>query len=116
MEEEEWWRLIMADGARTRPPTATSGRYRNLKVPKPFLEKVKKWTSFYRKYPFVYVEDAMNIKLKTFQKLQLYILNNYNFSTILASRGLGKSFITSCYVLLRCILYPNTQVVIAAGI
>ena len=42
-------------------------------------------------------------------------MNNWLFSAILASRGLGKTFITSIYVHYRCVLYPNTKVVIASG-
>lgn len=80
----------MASAERTRKATTNANRYQNLEVPKEFLEKVKKWTIFYRRYPFRYVEDAMNIKLKIFQKFQLYILNTWLFSAILASRGLGK--------------------------
>lgn len=106
----------MASGERTRKPTTNSNKYQNLDVPKEFLDKVKIWTAFYRKYPFRYVEDAMNIKLKIFQKFQLYILNTWLFSAILASRGLGKSWITAIYVHYRCVLYPNTKVVIASGV
>lgn len=78
----------MASSERTKRPNNAS-KYTNLDVPKDFLEKVKKWTIFYRRYPFRYVEDAMGIKLKVFQKFQLYIMNNWLFSAILASRGLG---------------------------
>lgn len=77
----------MASSERTRKPTTNANKYSNLDVSKEFLEKVKKWTIFYRKYPFRYVEDAMGIKLKVFQKFQLYIMNNWLFSAILASRG-----------------------------
>ena len=78
----------MASSERTKRPN-NANKYTNLDVPKDFLEKVKKWTIFYRRYPFRYVEDAMGIKLKVFQKFQLYIMNNWLFSAILASRGLG---------------------------
>lgn len=105
----------MASSERGRRPTTNANKYSNLDVPKEFLDKVKKWVIFYRRYPFRYVEDAMGIKLKVFQKFQLYIMNNWLFSAILASRGLGKTFITSIFVHYRCVLYPNTKVVIASG-
>lgn len=104
----------MASAERSRKIT-NSNRYSNLEVSPEFLQKVKKWTLFYRRYPFRYVEDAMGIKLKVFQKFQLYIMNNWLFSSILASRGLGKTFITAIYVHYRCVVYPNTKVVIASG-
>lgn len=106
----------MASNERSRKPTTNANKYQNLDVSKGFLEKVKKWTIFYRKYPFMYVEHAMKIKLKLFQKFQLYIMNNWLFSAVLASRGLGKSWITAIYVHYRCVLYPNTKVVIASGV
>ena len=83
----------MADGARSRRPTVAEKKKLNLRIPKEFLGKVYKWTSFYRKYPFAFVEDTMNIKLKLSQKIELYIMNHYNFTTILASRG-NVSFAT----------------------
>lgn len=97
-----------------RPKNAT--KYKNLNVSKEYLQQIKKWVIFYRMYPFMYVEHAMGIKLKVFQKFQLYIMNTWLFSCILASRGLGKSFITAIYVHYRCVLYPNTKVVIAGGV
>lgn len=78
----------MASAERNQKPNRD--RYKNLDVSKDFLNKVKKWAILYRMYPFKYVEDAMGIKLKVFQKFQLYIMNTWLFSAVLASRGLGK--------------------------
>ncbi len=78
----------MASNDKTNIPKMS--KFTGAGVSKAFLQQVKKWTLFYRRYPFRYVEDAMGIKLKIFQKFQLYILNNWLFSAILASRGLGR--------------------------
>lgn len=106
--------MPMAGNDKSKMPQSIN--VNTLNVSQDFLKNVYIWTSFYRKHIYAFVEDFMNIKLKTFQKLQLYILNEYTFSAVLASRGLGKSWITSVYILARCILYPNTQVVVAAAV
>lgn len=54
-----------------------------------FMNKVKKWASFYRKYPFMFCKDYLNLELKLFQKILLYLMFNFNFFMFIASRGLG---------------------------
>lgn len=52
-----------------------------------FMNKVKLWTSFYRKYPFMFCKDFLNLNLKLFQKILLYLMFNFNFFMFIASRG-----------------------------
>ena len=80
-----------------------------------FINQIMIWTAFYRMYIFMYVEHAMGIKLKLFQKLLLYCMDKWTFVCLLASRGLGKSWICAVYIHARCVLYPNSKVVIASG-
>lgn len=61
-------------------------------VDKEFLERVKLWTSFYRRFPYKFAEDYIGVKLKLFQKFLLYIMDNWLFTCLLASRGLGKYY------------------------
>lgn len=105
-------------GTRQKNPNSNGvgNKYDRVGMSEKMYKQVYKWTAFYRKYPFRYVEDCMNIKLKIFQKIMLYIMFNYNFVCFLASRGLGKSWLTSVLIHVRCVLFPNTQVVIASGI
>lgn len=77
-------------GGRQKNPNTnnTGNKYDEAGMDEKMYKQVYKWCAFYRRYPFIYVEDAMNIKLKVFQRLLLYIMFNWNFIALLASRGL----------------------------
>ena len=78
------------------------------------MQGIEEWASFYRTRPDIFVEDYLGITLKPFQKILLYVMIHYNYTMFFASRGLGKSFLTALYCVVRCILYPGTKIVIAA--
>ena len=79
------------------------------------MEGIGYWASFYRKNPQRFVKEYLNIQLKLFQKILIYcMMNNYYFMYI-ASRGSGKTWLTSLYCVVRCILYPGTKICIASG-
>lgn len=80
-----------------------------------FMGKVKLWTSFYRKYPFMFCKDYLDLNLKLFQKILLYLMFNFNFFMFIASRGLGKSWLTSVFCVCKAILYSKCQIVVASG-
>lgn len=81
-----------------------------------YIEGATKWISFFREYPFVFCEYYLNINLKPFQCILLYeMIHNANFCFI-ASRGLGKTWLTAVFCVVRCILYPGTKIVAAAGV
>lgn len=73
------------------------------------------WTSYYRLFPHLFVRDYLGINLKVFQMILIYFMNTMNIFMYLASRGQGKTFITSLYICVRAILYPGTKIIIAAG-
>lgn len=76
---------------------------------------VKKWASFYRANPQRFAADYLNLDLRLFQKILLYIMNLSNFFCYIAARGQGKSFLLAVFCCIRCILYPGTKVCIASG-
>jgi len=78
-------------------------------------KKVKEWTSFYRENPHRFAKDYLNLRLKTFQKILLYLIFKYPMFTFLASRGLGKSWLIAVVSIIKCILYPGTLVTLASG-
>ena len=78
-------------------------------------EKLKMWIGFYRENPHRFAEDYLGVKLKTFQKILVYLCFKYPFFTFLASRGLGKSWLIALIAIIKCILYPGSRVVIASG-
>jgi hypothetical protein len=78
--------------------------------------QMKKWTSFYRLNLHRFVEHYFGIELFFFQKILLFFMNLNTFFMLVAARGLSKSFMIGIFACARCVLYPNTKVVIASGV
>jgi len=79
------------------------------------MEAVNKWCGYYRANPHRFAEDFLNIKLKIFQCILLVAMNMSNRFILCACRGIGKSLLGAVFCCQRAILYPNTQICIAAG-
>lgn len=79
-------------------------------------EKYKLWVSFYRANPHRFATQYLGIDLHLFQMILMYMLNIVYMFMYLASRGQGKSLMTSVYAVVRAILYPNSEIVIASGV
>lgn len=73
------------------------------------------WASWYRLFPHLFVRDYFGVNLKTFQKILIYFMMHYNYFMYLASRGQGKSFLTSIFCCTRAILFPQSKIILAAG-
>ncbi len=80
------------------------------------MDGVGVWTAFYRANPQRFAADFLNMQLKVFQKILLYIMNLMTVMSFFASRGLGKTYIVALYCVIRCILYPGTKVCVASGV
>lgn len=78
------------------------------------MRGVATWASYYRANPHRFCKDYLNINLKLFQKILIFMMNICNYFIYIASRGQGKSFLLAIFCCVRCILYPETQVCIAA--
>ena len=65
------------------------------------------WAGYYRQRPDVFAEEYLGLILKPFQKILLYVMMNYNYTAFFASRGLGKSYLTALFAVIKCILYPG---------
>ena len=72
------------------------------------------WCSYYRANPHRFCEDYLNIKLKLFQKILIFLMNWSNYFMYIASRGQGKTYLTAVFCCVRCILYPETHICVAA--
>ena len=79
------------------------------------LEGAAYWASFYRCNPQRFVLEYLNIKLKLFQKILIYMMMVSTNFMYIASRGSGKTWLTSLYCVIRSILYPGTKICIASG-
>ena len=79
------------------------------------LEGAAIWGSFYRHNPEKFVEDYLHIRLHKFQKILLVMMFWSNVFVFIACRGIGKTFLSAIYCVVRCILYPGTRICIASG-
>lgn len=73
------------------------------------------WGAFYRANPDKFCEDYLHLRLKLFQKVLLTMMFWSTTFVLIACRGLGKTYLSAVYCVVRCILYPGTKVCIASG-
>ena len=79
------------------------------------MDGAARWGSFYRENPDEFAKDYLHLKLRRFQKALLVMMFWSNIFVLIACRGLGKTFLSAVYCVIRCILYPGTKVCIASG-
>lgn len=74
-----------------------------------------RYASFYRKNPHVFAEQYLHVRLKLFQKILIIMMNLCTTTIYIGARGIGKSFLSALFCVVRCILYPGTKICIASG-
>lgn len=80
------------------------------------IEGMAVWGSYYRENIDEFVTRYLELDfLKWFQLALLVMMNRSRTFLWIAARGMGKSFLTAIFAVVRCILYPGTQVVITSG-
>lgn len=79
------------------------------------LEGVAAWTAYYRANPHRFAKDYLHLDLKLFQKILIVMMNISTVFTFIGTRGIGKSFLSAVFCVIRCILYPGTKICIASG-
>lgn len=80
------------------------------------IEGMAVWGSYYRENIDEFVTNYLELDfLKWFQLALLVMMNRSRTFLWIAARGMGKSFLTAIFAVVRCILYPGTQVVITSG-
>jgi hypothetical protein len=85
-------------------------------VQKNLMDGVNIWTSFWRSNPHRFCLDYLDINLKVFQQILIYAMDKTDNFCFLASRGLGKTYLTAVYCCCRCILYPGTKINISSKV
>lgn len=78
-------------------------------------QAIARAAAFYRENPHRFVADFLHISLRWFQKIVIYAMNLNPAFCMIASRGLGKTFLIAIFCCVRCILYPGTKICIASG-
>lgn len=79
------------------------------------LTGVAQWCSYYRANPHRFAKDYLHLNLHLFQKILIVMMNWSTTTAFIGSRGIGKSFLSAVFCVIRCILYPGTKICIASG-
>lgn len=74
-----------------------------------------RWNTFFRRNLHRFVIDYLKIQLYEYQALALYEMGVNNMIVIVASRAASKSFIIALYACVRCILFPNTHILLSSA-
>lgn len=80
-----------------------------------FQDLIIDWTSFYRKNIHRFIEHYLKIELHLYQIIILFLMNLYPTVVIVACRASAKSFMIAIFACAKCILYPNSKIVIASA-
>lgn len=73
------------------------------------------WNTFFRRNYHRFAIDYLGINLYPYQALTLYEMGVNDFNVIIACRAAAKSFIIALYACIRCILYPNTKILLSSA-
>ena len=73
------------------------------------------WCSYYRNNPARFAQDYLHLRLKLFQKILITMMMSVTTFVFIGARGIGKSFLSAIYLVIRCILYPGSKCCIASG-
>ena len=79
------------------------------------METIAWRAGYYRANPQRFCSEVLNLKLKLFQKILIYMMMVSDCFMFLASRGLGKTFLVSLYCCIRSILYPGSKIVVTSA-
>ena len=79
------------------------------------MEGAAIWCAYYRNNPARFAQDYLHLRLKMFQKVLITMMMSVTSFIFIGARGIGKSFISAVYLVIRCILYPGSKCCIASG-
>ena len=79
------------------------------------MSGVATWVGYYRSNPHRFAKDYLNLDLHIFQKIVLVMMNMSNTTVFIGARGIGKSFLSAVFCVIRAVLYPGTKICIASG-
>lgn len=95
--------------------TATTSRMSHKKTSQEKEENIIEWISLLRRNWHIFVDLVLQIKLKPFQMLMIYLMGISDVFFAICSRGLSKTFIVGLAAIVKMLLYPYSEVVITAS-
>ena len=75
------------------------------------MNTVAKRCAYYRANPQRFCEEFLNIHLKLFQKILIWVMMHYDAFYFIAARGIGKTYLVALFAVCRCILYPGSKII-----
>lgn len=78
------------------------------------MEGAAAWGAFYRHNIHRFCKDYLHLNLHLFQVIVLMMMDWASITVFIGNRGIGKSFLSAVFCVVRCILYPGTKIVIAS--
>jgi len=94
-----------------KPKTMTKER----EVSKERKDRMISWITFYRLNIHRFVQHYFGIKLYPYQILWIWAMGIKDSFFTVASRSIAKSWLIGVYATARCVLYPNSSVVIVSS-
>ncbi len=79
------------------------------------MEGAAAWCGYYRCNPHRFAQDYLHLNLRLFQKILIVMMDWSATTVFIGSRGIGKTFLSAVYCVIRAILYPGTKICIASG-
>lgn len=79
------------------------------------IEHFMLWTTFFRRNLHRFAIDYLGFKLHLYQIIWLYLMGVSQFFVVIASRASAKSWMIALYACCRCILYPNSMIVLCSS-
>lgn len=73
------------------------------------------WTTLFRRNPGIYAEWRLKMKLLPYQHYMLWQMFNAQVTFDMCSRNSAKTYVLGLGAVIRCMLFPNTEVVITAS-
>lgn len=78
-------------------------------------ERQIEWTTLFRYNPGIYAEWRLKMKLLPYQHYMLWQMFNAQVTFDMCSRNSAKTYVLGLGAMIRCLLFPNTEVVITAS-
>ena len=94
---------------------ATSANQSAKKTDEEKRDNAIEWITFYRRNWHIFCDRVLEIKLRPFQMIMIYLMGVSDVFFAICSRGLSKTFIAGLAAIIKMLLYPYSEVVITAS-
>lgn len=65
--------------------------------------------------PHRFCKDYLHLNLHLFQIILIVMMNWSSVTVFIGCRGIGKTFLSAVFCVVKCILYPGTKIVVASS-